>query len=59
MGALRDFVAEVLDGEGALVEPIEPDGLEVLSPGPLRAAMKWPELTRLGFGRSCRRALRR
>jgi hypothetical protein len=50
MGALRDFVAEVLDGEGALVEPIEPDGLEVLSPGPLRAAMKWPELTRLGFG---------
>lgn len=50
MGALRDFVAEVLDGEGALVEPIEPDGLEVLSPGPLRAAMQWPELTWLGFG---------
>jgi hypothetical protein len=50
MGALRDFVADVLDSEGALVEPIEPDGLEVLSPPPLRAAMQWPELTRLGFG---------
>ena len=50
MGALCDFVADVLDSEGALVEPIEPDGLEVLSPPPLRAAMQWPELTRLGFG---------
>ncbi len=50
MGALRDFVADVLDSGGALVEPIEPDGLEVLSPQPLRAAMQWPELTRLGFG---------
>lgn len=50
MGALRDFVAEVLDGEGALVEPLEPEGLEVLSPPLLRAAMQWPEFTRLGFG---------
>jgi hypothetical protein len=50
MGALRDFVADVLDSGGALVEPIEPDGLEVLSPQPLRAAMQWPELTLLGFG---------
>jgi hypothetical protein len=50
MGALRDFVADVLDGKGALVEPIELDGLEVLSPPPLCAAMQWPELTRLGFG---------
>jgi hypothetical protein len=50
MGALRDFVAEVLDVEGAAVDPIEPDGLEVLAPDPVRAAMGWPELTRLGFG---------
>lgn len=50
MGALRDFVADLLDGEGAVIEPVEPDGLDVLAPEPLRAAMGWPELVRLGFG---------
>ena len=50
MGALRDFVADVLEGEGAASELIEPDGLGVLAPEPLRAAMGWPEFTRLGFG---------
>ena len=50
MGALRDFVADLLDSEGAVVEPVEPDGLDVLAPEPLRAAMGWPELARLGFG---------
>jgi hypothetical protein len=50
MGALRDFVADVLEIEGAAVEPVDPDGLDVLAPGPLRAAMGWPELARLGFG---------
>ena len=50
MGALRDFVADLLDGEGAAIEPVEPDGLDVLAPEPLRAAMGWPELARLGFG---------
>ncbi|EJW09403.1 hypothetical protein A33M_1376 [Rhodovulum sp. PH10] len=50
MGALRDFVTEVLEIEGAAVAPIEPDGLEVLAPDPVRAAMGWPELARLGFG---------
>jgi hypothetical protein len=50
MGALRDFVADLLDGEGAAIEPVEPDGLDVLAPEPLRAAMAWPELVRLGFG---------
>jgi predicted RNA-binding Zn-ribbon protein involved in translation (DUF1610 family) len=50
MGALRDFVAEVLEIEGSAVEAVEPDGLEVLAPEPLRAAMGWPELVRLGFG---------
>jgi hypothetical protein len=50
MSALRDFVAEVLELEGAAVEPVEPDGLEVLAPAALGAAMGWPELARLGFG---------
>jgi hypothetical protein len=50
MSALRDFVSEVLEMEGSAVEAVEPDGLEVLAPGPLRTAMGWPELVRLGFG---------
>ena len=49
MGALRDFVADMLESEGAAIEPVEPDGLEVLAPEPLRAAMGWPEFARLGF----------
>ena len=50
MGALRDFVSDVLEIEGSAVEAVEPDGLEVLAPEPLRTAMGWPELVRLGFG---------
>jgi hypothetical protein len=50
MSALREFVADLLDGEGAVVERVEPDGLYVLAPEPLRAAMGWPELARLWFG---------
>jgi hypothetical protein len=50
MGALRDFVSDVLETEGSAVEAVEPDGLEVLAPEPLRTAMGWPELVRLGFG---------
>ncbi|MGH6815478.1 MAG: hypothetical protein ACREC6_07230 [Hyphomicrobiaceae bacterium] len=50
MGELRDFVAEMLDRHGAAVEAIEPDGLEVLAPEPVREALGWPELARLGFG---------
>lgn len=50
MGALRDFVADLLESEGAAVEPVEPDGLEVMAPEPLRAALSWPEFARLGFG---------
>jgi hypothetical protein len=50
MGALRDFVSEVLEMEGSAVEAVEPDGLEVLAPDPLRNVMGWPELVRLGFG---------
>ena len=50
MGALRDFVADMLASEGAEIEPVEPDGLDVLAPEPLRAILGWPEFARLGFG---------
>jgi hypothetical protein len=50
MGALRDFVADLMEREGAAVEPLEPDGLEVIAPAEIRAAFGWPELARLGFG---------
>jgi hypothetical protein len=50
MGALREFVADVLESEGAAVEPVEPDELDVLAPEPLCRAMGWPEFVRLGFG---------
>lgn len=50
METLRDFVAELLESQGAALEPLEPDGLEVLAPAGLRDAMGWPELARLGFG---------
>jgi hypothetical protein len=50
MGELREFVADVLERRGAAVEAIEPDALEVLAPAPVRNALGWPELARLGFG---------
>jgi len=50
MGALRDFVTDLLAGEGAAIEPVEPDGLDVLAPERLRTVMGWPEFVRLGFG---------
>jgi hypothetical protein len=50
MTALRDFVADLLDREGAAVEPLEPDGLEVIAPPEIRVAFGWPELARVGFG---------
>ncbi len=50
MNPLRRFVAELLEREGALVEAIEPEGLEVLSPSKLQRALQLSELSRLGFG---------
>ena len=50
MGELRDFVSDMLEIDGSAVEAVEPDGLEVLAPEPLRTDMGWPELVRLGFG---------
>ncbi|OGV79958.1 MAG: hypothetical protein A3K19_11450 [Lentisphaerae bacterium RIFOXYB12_FULL_65_16] len=48
--ALRDTVSRLLAAEGAIIEPVEPDGLEVLAPAPLQDALAIPELARLGFG---------
>jgi hypothetical protein len=50
LGALRDFVADLLESQGAALEPQEPDGLDVVAPEPVRSAFGWPELVRLGFG---------
>ncbi|MGD0188647.1 MAG: zinc ribbon domain-containing protein [Roseiarcus sp.] len=50
MTALRDFVADLMERQGAAVETLEPDGLAVIAPPEIRAAFGWPELARLGFG---------
>jgi len=49
-GRMQGFVAALLRHEGALVEPINPEGLEVLAPPPVQRALGIGELTRLGFG---------
>jgi hypothetical protein len=49
-GPMQRFVAELLAAEGALVEPIEPEGLEAVVPPALQRALGVPELCRLGFG---------
>jgi hypothetical protein len=56
MGAFRDFVAGLLEIEGAAVEPVEPDGLEVLAPASLSEIMGWPEADEARFcsGSPCR-----
>jgi len=45
----RDFAARLLEHEGALVEPIEPQGLEAMLPGNLQQPLRAPEFLRLGF----------
>ncbi|HVC59158.1 MAG TPA: hypothetical protein VND19_02195 [Acetobacteraceae bacterium] len=49
-GPLQRFVAELLTAEGALIEPIEPEGLDAVVPPSLQQALGVPELCRLGFG---------
>ncbi|HEY3848650.1 MAG TPA: hypothetical protein VGL95_16210 [Acetobacteraceae bacterium] len=49
-GPMQRFVAELLAAEGALVEPIEPEGLEAVVPPSLQRALGVQELCRLGFG---------
>lgn len=50
MGRMQSFVAALLAREGALVEAIEPEGLEVLATPPVQQALELPDLCRLGFG---------
>lgn len=45
----RNFTARFLGYEGALVEPIEPDGLEAMLPLELQRRLQAPEFLRLGF----------
>jgi hypothetical protein len=49
-GRMQSFVAALLRHEGALVETIDPEGLEVLAPPPVQHALGIGELARLGFG---------
>ena len=50
MGRLQRFVADLLTAEGALVEPIEPEGLDVLALPAVQSALGVAEMCRLGFG---------
>jgi hypothetical protein len=47
---MQHFVSDLLRYEDALVEPIEPEGLEVLAPPDVQRALDVGELSRLGFG---------
>jgi hypothetical protein len=49
-GPLQRFIGELLITEGALVEPIEPEGLEAVVPPSLQQMLGVPELCRFGFG---------
>jgi hypothetical protein len=45
----RNFASLLLEHEGALVEPLEPQGLEAMLPENLQRAIGAPEFLRLGF----------
>ena len=48
-GRLREFAAGVLAEVGALVERLEPEGLEALLPAPVQQRLQTPDWLRLGF----------
>jgi len=50
MSDARDIVRRLLTLEGALVEPIEPEGLELIATPRIQQALSIPEAARLGFG---------
>jgi len=49
MSELREFVAELLERQGAAIEAVGPSGLEVLVPAALQQQLGWPELAHLDF----------
>ncbi len=50
MSDLRDILTRTLAAQGALVEPIHPDGLEIFAPQHVQEALGLPEWSRVGFG---------
>jgi hypothetical protein len=50
MSDLRGLLARALAAGGALVEPIEPEGLEIMAPQPIQQALSLAEWSRVGFG---------
>jgi hypothetical protein len=56
---MQNFVADLLRHEGALVEAIQPDALEVLAPAHVQTALGVGELSRLGFGATLAPSVRR
>jgi hypothetical protein len=52
MTALRDFVSDLLEREGAIVDVVAPSGLDVMASEALRTRFGWPELARLSFSAS-------
>jgi len=46
----RDFTSELLQREGALVERLGPDGLEVIAPPHVQQTLRISDLARFGFG---------
>jgi hypothetical protein len=50
MSELREFVVDLLERQGAAIEALGPDRLEVLAPAPVREHLGWPELAHLDFG---------
>jgi hypothetical protein len=48
-GGLREFAVGVLAEAGALVERLEPEGLEALLPAHVQQALQTPDWLRLGF----------
>lgn len=50
MSDIRAIVSSILTAEGAIVEEIEPEGIEILAPETLQKALSIPEWTRMGFG---------
>ena len=50
----RDFAARLLEYDGALVETLDPEGLEAMLPAPVQHTLHAPEFVRLSFGELAR-----